>query len=652
MIAVLFPFILATQTPALPKAAAPDEARPTLQARFDEASNLAAEGKCRDAVPKFKALENEPAAQRSPIVRSAIALRKGICLAHLDTADAAIQSIRAGLPLLESKGEAFAVDVQQAHTMLGRLAATQLDYAGAEIEFRAALQTAKGLDRLQPLLSLSQVLAFDHDGQALRYIEEARTLVQADPKADKKLVAIVQAQYARVLLNEGRLKEAYAVLRDSLAKQGGLSLRVTLDDVATRSDLAIAAMLNDDPANARRYLAYAGAGTARGEGFSRAVSLETPPCSSLPGLKPDDFAVVEFALSENGEVLRATPIYVPAGREAALTFARAVSQWSWTPEGAKTLPPFFRQSVRVELRCSRAGERPALTTAVDAAFSDWVDANTGIRKQWADLPHARALPVQTAALDTAERSGDRTAALAAAAAIARNPAAPFEVRKARGQRAIQLAEALQAPAPVQLEAALAALFLDKTKWDATEARLRELLAAPRIAADPISSGTVRLLIAAPRWRGRQASDADALLTAVSDGNGLPDRHPLRIAALVERANLLARKGDLAEARALFGRTGLTEEQCSLVGTAPAMQSAGFDNTDKNWLGFDGWTQVEFDISADGKPLSPRVINAYPPFVFDKPGAERVKTARFTGSFRPNNGIACAAKQQFVSFITP
>lgn len=652
MIAILFPIFLAAQSTSPAKQPSPAGDQPTLQTRFDEASALAVDGKCGEAVPKFKALENEPAVQRNPIVRAAIAVRKGMCLASVDTADTAVQSIRAGLPLLESKGEAFAVDVQQAHTMLGRLAATEFDYGGAEVEFRAALQGAKGLDRLQPLLSLSQVLAFDHDGQALRYVEEARALVKADPGANKKLIAIVQAQYARVLMNEVRLKEAYAALRDSVAKQGGLSLRVTLDDVTTRSDLAIAAMLNDDAVNARRYLAYAGAGTARSQGFMRAASLETPPCSSLPGLKPDDFAVVEFALSEKGEVLGATPIYVPAGREAALTFARAVSQWSWTPEGAMTLPPFFRQSVRVELRCSRSGERPSLTAAVDAAFGDWVDSHTQVRKQWAGLPHARALALQTAALGAAETSGDRAGALAAAVAIAENPAAPFEIRKAHGQKAAELVQGLQAPASVQLEAALAASFQEVPSDEARDRRLRELLATPAIAADPLSSATVRMLLAAPRSRARRAADADALLAAVSDGPGLPDRHPLRIAALVERANLLARRGDLAAARAMFDRTGLTEEQCSLIETAPAMQSRGFDNTDRNWLGFDGWANVEFDIAADGKPLAPRVVNAYPPFVFDKPGADRVKTTRFTGSFRPNNGVACTAKQQFVSFVTP
>ena len=71
---------------------------------------------------------------------------------------------------------------------------------------------------------------FDHDGEALKLADEARTIVASTPGMTKKDVAISQTLYARVLMNEGRKKEAYDLLKDSLRKQGGLSLKVGLAD--------------------------------------------------------------------------------------------------------------------------------------------------------------------------------------------------------------------------------------------------------------------------------------------------------------------------------------------------------------------------------------------------------------------------------------
>lgn len=650
MITTLLPLLLAAQTAA--SGNAPPGGGQTLQARFDEASDLAADGKCREALPKFKTLEAEPAAQRSPIVQAAIAVRKGICMAGIEQPETVVATIRAGLPLLESKGEAFGPDVRRAHGLLGRIALTNLDYAGAAAEFKAALKDATGADRLAPLLSLSQVLAFDHDGQALRYVEEARALVTADPKADKKLVALVQTQYARVLLTEGRHKEAYAVLRDSLAKQGGLTKRVTTSDITTRSDLAIAAMLNGDRDNARKYLAFAGAGTATADGFKKAASRESPQCSSLPGVTPNDFAIVEFSLSDTGEVLGVMPIYVPAGREVALGFARAVRQWSWTPEAAKTLPPFFRQSIRIELRCSRAGERPEVDAPLETAVNEWLSDQAGIRTQWAAQPYARAWLLQDAAFRAAEATADRRAALAAALAVAANPAAPEAERKQRAERAAALAEALAAPTWVQVRAMLLAIGSNGSDYEQENKLRRALLDRPAVQADPLSRASIRMIVATSPRLLHRPRDADALLNAVSEDQGLPERHPLRIAALIERANIAARKGDLAGARALFDRTGLTEQQCSMVGVRPAVRSFGDVNNDYSWIGFDGWVSMEFDIGAAGQPIAPRVISSYPPFIFDGASAEYFKAMRYMGSFRPSKGVACSAHQEWMTFKTP
>ncbi len=351
MTQVILALLLAGQT-ATPQAA---PAKPSFQQSFDLATSAALEGRCAEAVRLFESIETAPRIARNAMVRAAIDVRKGGCLVELGRLEEGEAAVRRGLPALAGKGEDFAMEVRQAHLALGRLSAQRFDYAAAAAEYRQALEGAAGKERLRPLLALSQVLAFDQDGEALLHAGEARSIALADATLGKREVATVKTQYARVLLNQGRHKEAYAELKDSLRKQGGLDFKVDLADLATRSDLAIAASLNKDHDAARKYLAYTGAGRFKDTPFDRASSMQPPLCGSATGLKPEDFAIVEFSLAEEGHVLGAMPIYATGGRTAAIAFARAVADWSWKPEAIKAIPPLFRYATRVEIRCTLAG---------------------------------------------------------------------------------------------------------------------------------------------------------------------------------------------------------------------------------------------------------------------------------------------------------
>ena len=69
-------------------------------------------------------------------------------------------------------------------------------------------------------------------------------------------------------------------------------------------------------------------------------------------------------------------------------------------------------------------------------------------------------------------------------------------------------------------------------------------------------------------------------------------------------------------------------------------------------GFEGWTQVQFDIAADGAVINERAIVSYPPFIFTKAGKETFRSARFEKSFRPDGGIGCGGTSQRVRFLIP
>ncbi len=630
----------------------PPAAAPTLQQLFDQATAAAAEGQCTTAVQAFEQIEKNDKAMASATVRAAVDVRKGYCLAMLERADEGDAAIRRGLPVLAAKGSGFAEEVRQAHLALAKIATLRFDYSTAATEYRIALDSATGPARLQPLLGLSQVLMFDKDGEAIRYAAEARTLVQSDKSFGKRAIASVQTQYARALLNAGRVKEGYAELKDSLRKQGGLDLKVDLGDLTTRADLAIAAWLDHDVRGARMYLAYTGAGRFKDSPFTRATDMDLPPCGEATGLKPEDSAIIEFSLADDGHVNGVLPIYVPAGRIAAVAFGRAVSGWSWTPEAAKSIPALFRATTRIELRCTTSAERPELTAPLKQALVDWLDSLHVAEPGWAEMPAAKAAPLERAALAEARAKGDRAGTLVAALALGDNGVADLVERMAAFSEAVALGDALSAAPAVR-----AYLAINKATFGydyaAQDAALRALLTRPEFRDDPLSAATLRVLIATPRFRRRAPADGDVLLAAVTDGTALPDRHPLKVAALLQRANIVAAKGDLAAAQQFFAQTGLTSRQCSLLGLKPEVRALG--NTNEAYplaaqqMGFEGWVKVEFDVATDGRTIAPRIVSAYPAYVFDEAGVSMFKSVRFTSSYRPEDGVACTAESKPVNF---
>jgi tetratricopeptide (TPR) repeat protein len=624
-----------------------------LQQLFDRGSQLASEGKCAEALQDFAAVENRTRSKPNRLLTAALDVRKGGCLVTLGREEEGETALRRGLPVLAEQAAEFARDLRDGHLLLGGVRLRRFDYAGAAQEYRQALDRSTASDRLRPLVALANVLAFDHDGEALRYGGEARTIALADANLPKDAKAAVQTMYARVLLNQGQLKEAYSELKDVLRRQGGLTSRVGIDDIVTRSDLAIAAMLNRDQAGAREYLAYTGAGRMPETPFTTAASLQPPLCGATTGLKPEDFAIVEFSVGDDGSVAGVLPIYTTGNREVALAFARAVSEWSWKPEVVKSIPPLFRYTTRVELRCTRVGERPDLTDPLAERFRAWLSEAGQSDAAWSELPDARAAGLIRPAVEGARSAGNRPALVQALAALGTNRAIPDGERLAALDEAIRAAAEAKAPVAVHSYLVIERAFVDGANDRQDRAVFRSLLAEPAIAADPLTAATLRLLIAVPGYRQSRPDDAMPLLEGVVQTAGLPPQHPLKVNALLQQATVLADKGDLAGARQLFDRTGLDEGQCALIGLEPVMRRTSTSSRDYPMeavrMGFEGWARMEFDIAADGRTIAPRVIAAYPPFVFNEAAAGFFRDARYQSSYRPSGGLACAAEQSSISF---
>ncbi len=652
MIATLIALIIGGQAgPATPP---PAPAASTNQQRFDAATAAADAGRCSDAVTQFEALELTTAYKRGGLLAAAVDVRKGGCMMRTGHRAQGAAAILRGLPTLKAQGESFGSDVRNAYLALGSDASERLDYDQAALHYRAAADAVQGTGRITPLVLLSQVTMFDHDGRALAAADEARQLVLTTPAYGKKDVATVQTQYARVLLNEGRAGEAYRILKDSLAKQGGLTNRVGLNDIATRSDLAIAALQNKLPDDARLYLAYTGAGRMKDTPFNRAASLAAPACGE-GGLLPDDMAIIQFSLESDGSVDAVSPIYASGGRRAAVAFASAVRDWSWRAEDAAKIPAVLRHSTRVEIRCSKSAESKGISNPLRDAAMMWLNGRAG-GAPWEDMSDAAALPLQRAALERASATKDQVALARAALALADSSVTDAKESITLLDTAATAARAANAPAAVRNFIGLRQFGMEEADVAKTRTGLRALLAQADYNNDPLSAATLRLLISQSAGKTPPPSDAAALQAAVADDPALPTNHPLKIAALLGQANVLAAKGDLAGARNAFDRTGLTGEQCAQLGLSPNMRSSGASSSDYPTaafrMGFEGWVIAEADVTPDGRTTVPRATIAYPPFVFDDAAVGIIKDARYSSSFRPEGTLACRGVKMPIRFLLP
>lgn len=634
--------------------AAPAPDGQSLQQRFDAASADELAGKCEQAVAEFESLEKTPAAQKNRLVRAAIATRKGWCLWSLDRADDAERSISAGLPELEQAGPSFVPDVARSKLILAKAAMARLDYLTAQSLLEPLLATQTGGARLPVLGLLAQVTAFDPGPQPLAYADEALRIASADPKASKDMLAMFHTLHARVLLNQGKNEDAYAELKDALKQQGGLTTRsVSHLDVATRGDLALAALLSGDEAAARKFLAYTGAGHIAESPFTTAREMQAPLCGAQAGLGVDDFAVVEFSLAPDGSVRTAIPIYSTGGRKVALAFADAVRGWSWTPESIAKIPQFYRSATRVELRCSRTLEdRAGLLHPMRERFADWL-ASQGALPAETDRGEALAVTRARAQLQDAKAHGDQARELGLALQLAFSPLVPRDESQVMADRAVELTRLLNAPPAA---ANLALIVQRNLAPQRGQQAIRKLLDDPRIAADPLARATVESMVAAAAKKAKRREEESTFLDAVIATPELPPHHPLKVSALLERATLAANAGDFLAAEASFKQTGLSEQQCSLIGLRPAVRRTNVSSSDypveAQQLGFEGWVRLEFDVQADGATANQRPIIAYPPFVFVKAATDISKHIRYESSYRPSGGTACSANQKGISFIRP
>ena len=626
--------------------------RATVQDMFAAADAASAKNDLPAALAGLTALETRLAGGRNARSQAVVRARKGDVLMRMGRGGEAAPLLTAALADLPADDASLADDRFLTRISLARIRLQTLDYPGAVALLQAAQADAKSpVARLNLALLQSQANTFTDPTVALAQIDAAMALARTIPDLDKPTRGILRTQRGRALLNQQDFKAATAELRAAVVDLGGLGMRVDRADVIARSDVGIAAMLAGLPDVAREYLAYTGAGRSE-KPFDTASDMGSPPCGTETGLRPDDVAVVEFAIASDGSVQGAVPIYATRPAETAVAFARAVMNWSWTPEAAKKIDPFFRSLIRIQLRCSTAAARPDVQALLAPAVSKWLD-DKGVARFDAGGNAARAMPLLRAELARRETEGG-VALVPVLLALADNPTSAVADRTGWNRRAATLAVAANAPAEVR--AYLATRFVDEGKSKPIQhiPALQAALADPVVAANAHAAGTLRLLIG--DWSRIDDPAAAAHYRAVATDTRLDAHDPLHVGALIRLAGVQARAGRIEDARASYRQTGLAAQQCALVDAQPAIKALNMSSDDYpkeaiRW-GFGGWAATEFDIDAAGRTVNQRATIAYPPFVFDTAVVKMAKDIRYQQSYRPEGGLGCGGKTIRVSFRMP
>ncbi|KQN29824.1 hypothetical protein ASE88_13415 [Sphingomonas sp. Leaf38] len=625
----------------------------TLQQDFDAAAALDTKGDRASALAAWQRLE----ARTKPGSRSrgVAQIRKSAALFKLDRSDDAVTAARAGLALLPASDATLAEDRWHAYYNLGSIAENALDYAGASDSYASAEMAADAPDlKAASMLALANTKTFTDPAAAETALARADALLMP-LKADGKLKALVARRHAILLLNRSAYEPARVYAVEAVKQLGGLTSQTTISDVSARSDAAIASLLAGKPDDARRYMAMTGAGRLSKGEFDPAVQMDVPPCGGEADLRPADMAVVEFSIGDDGVVSAVAPIYAAGGGAVALEFARAVRDWSWTPEQVKAFPAFFRYNVRIEMRCSTAFERPSITKFLDADMATWLESKGLALRTEERGADAVAIVRQRAALAAAEAKSGATslAALPPLFQLANNAVVGREESNVLARRALAIAEAQGAPPTARLPLdVIVRQTSSADNWrDEVYARdITPLLSMPVYANDATARSAITLLIAD---RTNSRSRRGALLQQVADDKALAANDPLRVGALIRLASLQQQAGDTATARATFERSGLAANQCAILDAPPHFLSAGgvFPDEARMW-GFEGWTKTQFDVDADGRVLHQRAVLSYPPFVFTKAGVQTVAGARWSKTFRPDGGVGCGGLSQQVRFKMP
>jgi tetratricopeptide (TPR) repeat protein len=447
-------------------------------------------------------------------------------------------------------------------------------------------------------------------------------------------------------LNRGQAKTAASYIEKALDLTGRTTTKVTVRQTRVRGNAALIYSRLGNEENVRQYLTYSGAGHLPDANWLSAAEKNLPVCDDQ--VSPKDFAVVEFSIADDGKVIGANAVYASRPGPVGAVFAAAVNNWQWRADALAKLNPFWRSSIRVELRCVK---RPPLLNLGDSfrdATADW------LTKVGYD--------------PTLSKPTFNSGAVTAGAV----PAAFAEFWKADGDRAVATAASklnaalVSAKAPIEVRGFI--LFMAATPQRRETghgyalAHARNLTAALQMLDHEVGAERVRAWLQAEI--GLALENGGALpaartmlqMVAASPKTTLPDDDPIRSLAVLHLALIDKRSGNAVFADQRIKDAGIDAEQCSLLNVRPIarntdISSSAFPDEALRWH-FEGNVREAFDIGPDGHVEDVRTVLSYPPFVFGSATEKAVAQFRYLPPTLDNKVLGCVGNTVNVNYRLP
>ena len=319
------------------------------------------------------------------------------------------------------------------------------------------------------------------------------------------------------------------------------------------------------------------------------ADVEPPTCNGAGDIQPEDSAVIQFAIDDHGYVTSAVPIYASRPGEMGIHFARSLKDWHWTSDAVAKMSPFWRSSIRLQVRCITRPSGLQLSESFHQATVNWF--------------RAKNLTVGT--IDT-----DAPADVQAYFVYTHNQGFKSAIRNDRRNKLKYLKDAVPT---------------FDTQWPQTraDAWLRTELA---IAMENVGD----LKGAKPQLETILAEPESVL----------PSDDAIRRIVVLHLAALKQHEGDVTGAKALINEAGITDQQCSLmevrpVATENTVGSKVFPDTALRW-GFSGFA---------------RTVLSYPSFVFNAATEKAVSNFRYLPPSIDGKALGCHGESLTISYKT-
>lgn len=617
-----------------------------LQEQYDAAEKAFAAGEYDKAATLFAEVQGRLAkSQRGSTVEADLRRRIAETDIALGRPERAIAALAPAVPIYaKAPGQPF---LGETHLLLGSAYEKLGEMDRAAENYQAALRLNTDPARKTALsIPLARAAVFTDAALARRLVDAM--IDDFKPLEDKKrsgeLLGEFQSLRGRIELNAGNHAEALDWFKKAAKSAGGVGTRVSLADVGIRSDLALASHLTGDEDKAFYYIAMTGAGRMGGKGpqFPDGNALKLPDCSPAFDIGADDLVVLDIALGDDGRVINAAPIYSTKPGKIEAEFVKAARAWRWSAEEMAKTEPFWRFSIRVATRCTFNTDR----RWVGSGFVRELIKDVSAKKPLQDIDS----PVGTDALraELARREAadgpDSMSLVPVLATLAEEDEDGVYIERA--QKIME--ENGISPRARAILGVLVARSLMQRGSDALQ--MQPDAGWPADIAD-----WFRVEQGLELEKRKRSERAIPLYTAVFErGNAKTDT--LAQFAALRLASIAFERKAQERASGYLAATGLRPDQCALVDASPIPASTGASSADYprealNW-GFEGYMVSNYDIGTDGKTKSPRVVFAYPPFVFEDTMERIISRWRFKPIYRESEQIGCTGATQSIRFNIP